>query len=174
MGVVAPLPATPPNKSRFSAGQRATLRFISTSGWTHSCVQLIKSDAKPGPVPWPRAVGCAREGKPSAAALAPGSTPRSLHRGPHHTCSPEATRADVRGSAEEPELSLHPESSLAPPGPTKQGWPIPPGFPNFPLNRPRHAGTAAGLVVKDGAGLQTRWTKHPRLRATLSLLVAFA
>lgn len=37
-----------------------------------------------------------------------------------------------------------------------------PGFPNFPLNRPRHAGSASGLAVKDGAGLHPGWTKHRR------------
>lgn len=146
--VVAPLPATQPNKSQFSAAPRATRKFISTSGWTHGCVQQTKSEAKPGPVPLPREVGCAWEGKPSALALTSGPKHALCTRGPHHTCSPEAPRADVRGSAEELNLLQHPETSLVPrpSGPTKQGWPIP-RLPDFPSESPqarRHSRGAGG------------------------------
>lgn len=142
--VAALLPAAPQTK--------ASSPLVSALPQIHfhpSFVQLATSDAKPGPVPLP-GQRAAERGSPATPPPPRVPQPALCTHGSHHTCSPEAPRVARQGSAEEPNLPKAQKAPTGPHGPRRVG---PSLALNFPLNCLRHAGTTAGLVVKDGAGL---------------------
>lgn len=140
-------PSGPHYQTKASSRQVSELpRFISTSGWTHS---FVGCKARPGSLGRGRL--CAG-GKPSASAPVPRHG--LCAGGSHHTCSPEDPCAGVQESAREPTLPSAQKAPRPHLGPPSRVGPSP-GFTNFPLNHPKHAGTA-------GAGGKG-WSRTPSL-----------